>query len=358
MQKLNDYFNYAKDSVQIADIIEDRCVHSNIEVASCKACVDVCPKDAWLLDDESLLLNESVCDGCGLCSPACPEGAITINNEILVGQLHDSSIAICACEYTIPADKEGVLPCINAIGLQEILTLYERGISKWSVTTLECNDCKRGKGVHLSEKINHLNNSLRKTGKREIRLSLLSIREWLEITQSISEDLSGPKLSRRGFLEGIISTGFNKRIELQNSVLTKSISFKPPGKLLPKAIESHIWPFLPEIDSHSCNGCNACVKVCQHQAIQLLKFDTEFSYYIQPEACSGCKMCSDVCELDAVTVREWKSSVKQQIELTSNNCSSCGNLFHIPKKQSDENAGYCQICRQQNINSNLYQILK
>ena len=57
-------------------VITERCVHTQLTQASCRACVDSCPVKAWVLDDETLSIDTGACDGCGLCASACPQGAI------------------------------------------------------------------------------------------------------------------------------------------------------------------------------------------------------------------------------------------------------------------------------------------
>ena len=50
-----------------------------LDVEKCnlqKLCVDACPVKALAVKEEKLLINKDACIGCGLCVPACPEGAL------------------------------------------------------------------------------------------------------------------------------------------------------------------------------------------------------------------------------------------------------------------------------------------
>ena len=60
----------------LPEVVAGRCVHTILEGASCKAYVDVCPRQAWVLDEEQLGIDVDRCNGCGLCAAACPQDAI------------------------------------------------------------------------------------------------------------------------------------------------------------------------------------------------------------------------------------------------------------------------------------------
>ena len=77
------WFKQLKQEWVIPEVIPERCVHSLCEVASCTRCVDACPQEAWLLDDASLKIDTSRCDGCGLCVAACTESALVGNSPVV-----------------------------------------------------------------------------------------------------------------------------------------------------------------------------------------------------------------------------------------------------------------------------------
>lgn len=355
--KLHELVDSARQEEKLPGIIGERCVHSKIETACCKACVESCPRQAWLLDGEALRLDAGVCDGCGLCVPACPEGAINCRHEIMIGQWRGSSLAICACEYVDSTDNEGVVPCIHAIGLQDVLKLYQTGIVDWAVATADCQSCQRGQGMHLSDRVDSINRALRRDGCCEIRLSRRSLMDWRRLKREIGDCSTDRRLSRRGFLRGFVNTARQYGVELFELSDDKQAPFTPPGQMLPNKTETTLWPYLPVIDSRICNGCDACVKLCPHHAIQLLEADEKSSYRLNPQACSGCGVCVDVCEQQAVSLYEWKRQQQQELLLKNFRCSYCGNLFHIPTGQPVDTERVCRVCARYRHNNNLYQVL-
>ena len=78
---LDRLIEQAEQEWRLPEIIGERCVHAVIEQASCQACVDACPHQAWVLDDDSLGIDLGSCDGCGLCAAACPQAAIVHEHQ-------------------------------------------------------------------------------------------------------------------------------------------------------------------------------------------------------------------------------------------------------------------------------------
>lgn len=341
---------------KLPDILGERCVHAIIETASCRACVDSCPQGAWLLDDDALRLNTEACDGCGLCIPACPERAIHACHELIIGQWQDSAIALCACEVAQSSHTEGVIPCIHAIGLQEILRLYNKGVTQWGVTTADCDNCARGKNTHLLERVDVLNRSLKQSGHIEIRINCLSCTQWHGLKNKLGEFTAGPQLSRRGFLTGLVSTSVRQGMELFGLFHAEQGATLPPGQLLPHSAKT-VWPCLPVIDGTLCNGCDACAKLCPHQAIHLEVADGRPSYQLNPQNCTGCGICLDVCDQQAVALYGWTEQEQKECLLAHFKCTCCGNPLHVPAKRAGKPEAVCRICSQKNHNKNLYQVL-
>lgn len=55
--------------------------------------------------------------------------------------------------------------------------------------------------------------------------------------------------------------------------------------------------FIRAIDPISCDGCGACVTVCEPEAID---FIDDVAVVAHPERCEGCKLCAEVCRTGAI----------------------------------------------------------
>jgi len=129
-------------------------------------CVIACPREVLKQSYETgvILINESLCNGCGWCIPACPYGAITMNPEKRVVMICDlcngepKCIAFCPEEALELVSEDEVVPLTLALEklLSEIKKMLESVKSgEWeSLITEADKKMKRleEKLVKLSEK--------------------------------------------------------------------------------------------------------------------------------------------------------------------------------------------------------------
>lgn len=337
--------------------ISERCVHSLMEVASCRACVDACPRDAWILDDDALGLDLDACDGCGLCRPECPEGAIDINLPVAIRSWQEQRIAMVSCEHSNVEETETTLPCIHSLGLQEILRLYGRGVRRLVVAMGSCDECPRGGGARLDQRIASLNRALVRSGNPLFMLEQKRAEEWSDYQlQSIGAP-SGALVSRRGFLRGFVNTDKNTASNLSLFLHGEGDLFDPPAQLLPNLTGDSILPYVPDIEPQCCSGCDACIRICPHEALCLDEGGTGNGYRIQASQCTGCGICVDICDQKAVVVRHWTVQQRHNIPLREMVCSACGVSFHEPTEAGRDENSLCSICSQRNYHKNLYQVL-
>jgi ferredoxin len=341
----------------LPEIAAERCVHALLENASCRACVDSCPRDAWLLDDDALGLDSGACDGCGLCVPACPEGALAMRQEMVIRGGPGRQYLLVACEYAESVSGEGVLSCVHSLGIQSLLSLYWKGIRRLKVATGNCDDCSRGGGGRLTDRIASVNRSLKSAGCPGIELDRLATDEFRQLLNEPAGFPSGADVTRRGFLRGFTRAGLRQAGELALSSGAAERAFTPPGALLPDLPGQTLWPWQPVLDAARCNGCDACARLCPHQAIVLEQTEAGIGYRLNPQNCTGCGICRDVCDRGAVRLQQWQPQRRQLLALQQARCSACGAGFHLPREQPLPERGKCRICVQHNHQSNLFQVL-
>ncbi|MET0108492.1 MAG: 4Fe-4S binding protein [Candidatus Thiodiazotropha sp.] len=358
MVHFKELFERIRQEERLPDVISGRCVHTRVELASCSSCVDACPQRAWSLDDDALQLDTILCDGCGLCAPVCPEGAISFQYEILIGEWKHGKIALCACEEVGFTRQKGIIPCVHLIGIHDILKLYRLGYSEWLVATGNCSECHRNSGETFFERADRINPALSDDLNTTIGYRLLSGNKWLRISSILIADDAASKLSRRGFLRGIIDGGIQAASAIFKLYEEEADEFPPPGELLPERGGPSIWPYVPQIDAFKCNGCDACIRICPHGALIFTENSQQMFYRMEPQACTGCGICQDICNAQAISVMQWSQLDKQDLILAPITCSCCGNQAHMPVESGSRSQTHCRICAQVNHHNNLYQVME
>ncbi|RTZ73091.1 MAG: hypothetical protein DSZ02_08000 [Gammaproteobacteria bacterium] len=346
--------------LRLPEIDGEACVHAQIEQAHCSACVEACPRGAWVLDEDALGLDTEACDGCGLCIPDCPTGALHIHMPWVVRLLGGNPIALFACEHSEARVDDATLPCIHALGIRQLLLLYSAGIRYLLLSTGDCQGCDRCAEDRLGTRLGQLNLALKERHHAPMKALERSPGIFVSLYRSDEVIPHGTRLGRREFLRG-----GTERLREQLAVLDPlnrpDARRLPPGELLPDAAgEAFHWPWVPVIDEAHCNGCDACAKLCPTGALSVQTGDQEKPpcYHLVPAACTGCGICSSACEQKAVTVHAWEVPVKDRVVLAEHTCRACGNRFHLPEETPDAGETLCPICRQTNHASRLFQVLQ
>ncbi len=362
----------------LPEINADACVHALCKDTNCQACVDACPAHAWVLDDKTLGLDIEACDGCGLCVPACPSGAIHVNFPWVTRQVSARMVALFACDKSGIDESSGILPCIHSLGLRQLLQLYNSGIEHLLLATAKCKDCSRQPSESLYKRLEQLNHLLFEHKKSPIIIMQRSNEVWTKIFRTDETVSRGTQVSRRSFMSGG-GQQLRKQLLIIDPLNHSEFQTIPPGQLLPNShTEKAHWPWTPQLDEQQCNGCDACIKLCPTDALSLLKSDSDSSgmyelnpvqsmYKVNPQNCTGCGICTTACESDAISIHSWSLSTSLSIDLVQNDCTACGNAFHSPEqhflqqqlqqpnKQSDKIL--CRICKLHNHSTDLYQVL-
>jgi ferredoxin len=140
----------------VPQAVAGRCVHERASAATCRHCVTACPRDAWQLDDEQLMIDIGRCDGCGICVAKCPGGALTqvgVSPEPYLGSVE----LRLSCERVTSDSGDWRLPCLHAVGPVWLTSLYRAGLRHivWDVS--HCQTCDRSNDDGLPQSVEQLN---------------------------------------------------------------------------------------------------------------------------------------------------------------------------------------------------------
>ena len=341
--------------IRLPEVTGERCVHALLEQASCRACVEGCPRRAWVIDDEMLGIDPQLCDGCGLCAPLCPQGAIEPLFSPKVKKTASGGAAFAVCEHAEAVGiDDGRMPCLHVIGLTELLQLYRDGVNHLVTSRGDCSSCGRGGVEHLEQRVAEVNRMLAERGLKALSHRELDGARWLKAYRRVSELAAQQTLDRRAFFRGALKAPAERLEQVMEELPD---AFTAPGMLLPRTAPGDSLPFVPRIEAASCNGCDACVRLCPQDAIRFDDGDSAApEYRIFPEQCSGCGICTDICERQAVTLAQWGRVAEETIPLRSERCRACGVRFHVPEA-APAGHGLCPICGKTNHYKNLYQVM-
>lgn len=344
---------------RLPEVNADRCVHTRISHAGCRACTNACPRGAWVIDDERLGLDTGVCDGCGLCVPACPEGAISRDHGpsdtgIRVWNNHPALFR--ACERTGLENPDSRVPCLHATGAGELLNQYGRGVTVWIASAADCDACPRGRVQRFPESVRQANALLHSRGLHPITLVLLEFRPWLEAVGQSTAYQGQPVWTRRNFFRSALAA-LNTALDPATLASDEQANFTPPAAWLPDTGPDALFLHSPVIDPLRCNGCDACVRLCCHQAITLDTSGNEPCYRIDARHCTGCGICRDVCDQDAIRLNVLSPLSQTTLPLVQGHCPACDIRYHLPAGRLSPDR-LCPICARTRHGHQLYQVLK
>jgi Pyruvate/2-oxoacid:ferredoxin oxidoreductase delta subunit len=340
-----DLITDALGEIPVAD--PECCVHTHAEVASCRRCIDACPRGAWLIDDEELAIDGDRCDGCGLCVAHCPEGALSQDRLSLTGRPSKGTVSL-SCEFAdAPRGAERV-PCVNAFGLRRIARLYHGGMRRLRLRTAVCEDCPRADEKGLVHALSGLNRVLSQRGLPLVELVRVVPGRGFGTPAPDEPSSAGPQFSRRGFFRQVMGAVAEEYADSGDGAC------RAPGEYLPPTRQGEPALFVPCIDGTRCNGCDACVRSCQHAALSLSP--DHGAYLVSADVCTGCRLCTDVCDQDAVAVREGVAVEQSILPLQQGVCQACGARFHRPLG-TDLAASLCHVCAHINHYRHLFQVL-
>ena len=207
---------------------------------------------------------------CGLCVPVCPGGALHIHFPYIIRSFGDQKIALFACEYSGINETADTLPCIHALGLRQLLLLYNADINHLLVETADCGKCTRHHQPDIHHQLEQLNSLLHERKKPVMKIFQRSSKLWMSIFNIDDMSNQSPQIPRRHFLRGAIH--LHQLLSVTDPLNNPKFQTIPAGQLLPIVENTELhWPYSPQLNENRCNGCDACIKLCPTDALQLIQ---------------------------------------------------------------------------------------
>jgi len=280
----------------------------------CSQCVFSCPSNAISVIEGKVKIDENKCTYCGLCSASCPIGAISLayptwNSITLMTKVIKKGKITVSCD----ASKADLLvPCLGVLGPEEIYSLY----SFYDLDLI----CPNENCVNRRAALNAIN-----------------------IFNEVKEKM---KIKPSTYLTGV------KRADYTRVISSANISGK-------SSFDIHAYRVIMTED---CTLCGVCVRKCPTKAFNFSIKDSKLMINFNPSKCVGCNACVSLCEEDAIIVtreydysslHEGYSYVTAEDEIVK--CKRCGKPFDNKKKilrvasilnVNPEDLEYCNECKQ------------
>lgn len=337
--------------LRLPDIDPERCVQSNFNQASCHACVSACPKDAWILNEESLGLDTEACDGCGLCIPVCPPGALHMEFPWVIRHFGGKPLALFSCEQSSVKESNRNMPCVHSLGIRQLIVMHTIGINNLLIAHGDCRNCPSNPPTPLVQRIEQLNKLLAGRHLTPMKLLTYSNSVWEKIHAQEEVISRGTLIKRRSFLWGSTATdSIRQQMYIFDPLNRKECQTVPPAALLPEPQSDAdcSWPWAPQFEPQDCIGCDACIHLCPTGALLYEQDDTKQVYVVHAKACNGCMICADVCDTNAIQPKPWAAISHQSIPLLEKQCATCGNPYHLPVVNTLSANSECPVCSNKN----------
>jgi Pyruvate/2-oxoacid:ferredoxin oxidoreductase delta subunit len=258
-------------------------------------------------------------------------------------------VAFAACALALPRIGEpGVLPCLHALGMRELLALRRAGVTRLVASRGDCRTCPRGSAIPIDAHLDAARQILVARGLAPLVTLALDPAAWLRARDAAARQ-PRPNLDRRAFFRHAMDAAVEVVRRADGDV---AVDVTAPGRYFPTTGPGQWVPFVPEIDATRCTGCDACARLCPEGAIRA---DPD-AYRLDPDACTGCRVCLDLCTQGAMTVRALAVPLRTEIPLYRGRCRACGAPFHSPKTGGAA-AGLCPVCNLTNRHRRLFQVL-
>jgi len=327
--------------------LSSRCLKSRYKRSLCQKCIARCPQKAISFDGE-IKINESGCNGCGICVNVCPTGTFELNNSSyikLFNRIDSKGTIVFSCAESSSGGVK--VPCLGFLSSSFLISLVIAKKRPVVINLSECRDCSNQTGLKVIHET---------VGNARAMIGVLGLDADIHLGSNDSVNENEPGCSRRDFFTLLRNRAAGKVSDVINIVNRQVPEDSYREQKIPehRKLLLHFWPELPkqvqkpssyapftEIEINSdCNLCNVCVKACPAGALIRSEDDSKVTLKHNIDFCIKCGLCSEICPRRAVKYSEsvdlsiFNRKLERDLrEFPKSQCRDCGRDF-IPTKNS------------------------
>lgn len=326
-----------------------QCLRLRHKKSTCRLCLENCPTDAIGFDD-SLEINYSLCQGCGICANLCPTGVFELTGlsyESLLARLKSRSNVEFTCSLLAQEKAFFNVPCLGYLNEAVLTGVIANGGQAVRLNIGQCKNCNFAPGLRAGIK------SLRQANRI---LALFGIPGKISASAKEPELKETELYSRRDFfsyLRGETQSRLAAAAEAVNGergmtaktkvtlepILPKKRSLllehiKKLGEPVTDRAKADDLPFARVEISGQCNGCGMCVTFCPTGALKSYEEGDRQVIDFSLGHCLACNLCGDICPEGAIAYATYISpydlvtdGTKILIEHRKSVCLRCGQSY-------------------------------